>query len=36
MLARSKEAIKEGWIKAYETIQKTQKDLRFVQRLGDE
>ncbi|CAK79225.1 unnamed protein product (macronuclear) [Paramecium tetraurelia] len=32
----SKQAIKDGWFKAYETIQKTQKDLRFVQKLGDD
>ncbi|CAD8122296.1 unnamed protein product [Paramecium sonneborni] len=35
-LQNSKQAIKDGWFKAYETIQKTQKDLRFVQKLGDE
>ncbi|CAD8198019.1 unnamed protein product [Paramecium pentaurelia] len=35
-LESSKQAIKDGWFKAYETIQKTQKDLRFVQKLGDD
>ncbi|CAD8114577.1 unnamed protein product [Paramecium primaurelia] len=35
-LESSKQAIKAGWFKAYETIQKTQKDLRFVQKLGDD
>ncbi|CAD8125015.1 unnamed protein product [Paramecium sonneborni] len=35
-LHNSKQVIKDGWFKAYETIQKTQKDLRFVQKLGDD
>ncbi|KAM3131868.1 hypothetical protein pb186bvf_015989 [Paramecium bursaria] len=35
-LQHSRHAIKEGWLKAYETIQKTQKDLRFIQKLGND
>ncbi|CAD8196360.1 unnamed protein product [Paramecium pentaurelia] len=34
LLEHNKQAIKEGWQKAYDTIQKTQKDLKFVQKLG--
>ncbi|CAD8124706.1 unnamed protein product [Paramecium sonneborni] len=34
LLENNKKVIKEGWYKAYETIQKTQKDLKFVQKLG--